>query len=139
MLKVSFFNCVGYLVVKYIAFFFVLALIGNRFKNAVIDNAETSTELIKLSLGYVLYILFYMFFLVLFFSVPLYFILKIKNKVYFALSMAAFFCTEYFIYTYWFSPSDNTIGVYNLAIGIIVFVLFYYKSIIQLVKGSIEE
>lgn len=138
MLKVSFFNCVGYLVVKYIAFFFVLAFIGNRFKNAVIDNAETSTELIKLSLGYVLYILFYIFFLILFFSVPLYFILKIKNKVYFALSIAAFFCAEYFIYTYWFSPSDNTIGVYNLAIGIIVFVLFYYKSIIQLVKGSIE-
>lgn len=139
MFKASFFNCVSYLVVKYIAFFFVLAFIGNRFKNAVIDNAETSTELMKLSLGYVLYILFYMFFLVMLFSVPLYFILKIRNKVYLALSMIAFFFAEYFIYTYWFSPSDNTIGVYNLAIGIVVFVLFYYKSIIQLVKGNIEE
>lgn len=134
MFKVSFFNSVYYLFVKYAVFFFVLAFIGNRFKNAVINNAETTTELMKLSLGYVLYILFYMFFLVLFFSIPLHFIMKIENKIYFVLSMIAFFAIEYFSYTYLFSPSDKMIGIYNLIIGIVVFVLFYYKSIIQLFK-----
>lgn len=134
MFKVSFFNSVCYLFVKYAVFFFVLAFIGNRFKNAVINNAETTTELMKLSLGYVLYILFYMFFLVLFFSIPLYFILKIENKIYLVLSMIAFFAIEYFVYTYLFSPSDKMIGIYNLIIGVVVFILFYYKSIIQMFK-----
>jgi len=134
MFKVSFLNGVFYLFVKYAVFFFILAFIENRFKDIVINNAETTTELIKLSLGYVLYILIYMFFLILFFSIPLYFILKIENKIYFVLSMIAFFVVEYFAYTYLFSPSDKLIGVYNLTIGIIVFVLFFYKSIIQMFK-----
>lgn len=134
MFKVSFLKSVCYLLVKYAVFFFILAFIGNRFKNVVLNNAETSMELMKLSLGYVLYILFYMFFLVLFFSVPLYFILKIENKIYFILSMIAFFAIEYFAYTYLFSSSDKMIGIYNLIIGIVMFVLFYYKSIIQMFK-----
>jgi hypothetical protein len=134
MFKVSFFNIVCYLFIKYTLFFFVLAFIGNRFRNAVINNAETSMELMKLSLGYVLYILFYVVFLVLFFSIPLFFILKIEKKIYLVLSMIAFFYFEYFAYTYLFSPSDKMIGIYNLIIGIIVFVLIYYKSIIQILN-----
>lgn len=134
MFKVSFFNSLCYLFLKYAVFFFVLAFIGNRFKNAVINNAETTAELMRLSLGYAVYILFYMFFLVIFFSIFLYFIMKIENKIYFVLSMIAFFTIEYFAYTYLFSPSDKMIGIYNLIIGIVVFVLFYYKSIIQMIK-----
>jgi hypothetical protein len=131
MFKVSFLNSVCYLFAKYAVFFFVLAFIGNRFKDAVINNAGTSMELMKLTLGYILYVLFYMFFLLLFFSVPLYYVLKIENKIYFVLSMILFFSTEYYVYTYLFSPSDKIIGIYNLIIGIVMFVLFFYKSIIQ--------
>jgi len=134
MFKISFLNSVFYLFVKYTIFFFILALIGDRFRNAVINNAETSIEMFKLTFGYVLYILVYMFFLILFFSVPLYYILKIENKIYFVLSMIAFFVIEYFTYTYLSSPSDKMIGIYNLIIGIVVFVLFFYKSIIKLFK-----
>jgi len=134
MFKVSFLNSVCYLFVKYALFFFVLAFIGNRFNNAVTNNAETSMEMMKLSLVYVLYILVYIFFLVLLSSVPLYFILKIENRINFVLSTISFFVIEYFAYTFLFSPSDKVIGLYNLIIGIVVFILFYYKSIIQLFR-----
>ena len=139
MSKASFLNSVYYLFLKYSVFFFILAFIGNRFKNAVTKNADTLSEFIKLSLGYVLYILFYMFFLILFFSLPLYFILKISNKIYFVISITAFFAIEYFVYTYWFSPSDKIIGIYNLIIGMLIFVFFYKKLIIGIFKKNIDQ
>jgi hypothetical protein len=134
MFKASFLNSVYYLFLKYCVFFFILAFIGKRFENAVTNNANTLSEFIKLSLGYVLYILFYMFFLVLFFSIPLYFILKIRNKNYFVFLITAFFSMEYFVYTYWFSPSDKVTGIYNLIIGLLIFVFFFRKLIIQVFK-----
>lgn len=127
MFKASFLNSICYLFLKYVVFFFILAFIGNRFQNAVINNANTLSEFMKLSLGYVLYILFYVFFLVLLFSIPLCFILQIKNKTYFMLSMIAFFTIEYVLYTYWFSPSDKITGIYNLIIGMLIFTIFYKR------------
>lgn len=127
MFKASFLNSICYLFLKYVVFFFILAFIGNRFQNAVINNANTLSEFMKLSLGYVLYILFYVFFLVLLFSIPLCFILQIKSKTYFMLSMIAFFTIEYVLYTYWFSPSNKITGIYNLIIGILIFTIFYKR------------
>lgn len=127
MFKASFLNSICYLFLKYVVFFFILAFIGNRFQNAVINNANTLSEFMKLSLGYVLYILFYVFFLVLLFSIPLCFILQINSKTYFMLSMIAFFTIEYVLYTYWFSPSDKITGIYNLIIGILIFTIFYKR------------
>jgi hypothetical protein len=127
MFKASFLNSICYLLLKYVVFFFILAFIGNRFQNAVINNANTLSEFMKLSLGYVLYILFYVFFLVLLFSIPLCFILQIKSKTYFMLSMIAFFTIEYVLYTHWFSPSDKITGIYNLIIGMLIFTIFYKR------------
>jgi hypothetical protein len=62
MFKASFLNSICYLLLKYVVFFFILAFIGNRFQNAVINNANTLSEFMKLSLGYVLYILFFYIF-----------------------------------------------------------------------------
>jgi hypothetical protein len=136
MFKVSFFNSVCYLAVKYAVFFFVLAFMENRFKDIVINNAETTTELIKLTLGYILYVLFHMLLLILIFSIPLYFIMKIRSMVCFVLLMIVFFAVEYFVYTWGTSQKYfyDMNGIYNLIIGIIVFVLFYYKSLIQIFK-----
>lgn len=135
MNKVSFFNSICYLFVKYAVFFFLLAFINDRFTNAVINNATTSIELIKLTIGYVLYILFYMFFIILLFTGPIYLIFRIRSKVYFILSIISFFCIEYFVYTYLSSPSNKVNGVYNLLIGVVVFVLFFRRQIASILKG----
>jgi len=127
-MKNNFLKSVCYLFTKYILFFFLLAFLGDRFRNAVINNSETYTELIKLSLGYVLFVLMHILILVLLFSIPIYYILKIKNNIYFILSIIVFFIIEYFIYTYLFSPSDKILGIYNLLIGVVVFFLFLKKK-----------
>jgi hypothetical protein len=129
MFKISFFNTIYYLLVKYIVFFFILAFIGNRFKSAVIDNAETTLELAKLTLGYILYVLFYVGLLILFFCGPLYYILQLKNGLYCVLLLIAFYVIEFFIYWYFFSPSDKLPGIYNTIIGIVFLNLFFYKQI----------
>lgn len=133
MFKASFLNSICYLLLKYVVFFFILAFIGDRFQNAVTNNANTLSEFMKLSLGYVLYILFYVFFLVLLFSIPLCFILQIKSKTYFMLSMIAFFTIEYVLYTYWFSPSNKITGIYNLIIGMLIFTIFYKRLTRELI------
>lgn len=129
MFKISFFNGVYYLLIKYIIFSFFLAFIGDRFKNIVINNAETTQEVFKLTLGYVLYILFYIVILILLFCAPLYYILKIKKGIYFLILLIAFYVAEFFIYTQFFSPSDKTLGIYNTIIGILLMGIFFYKSI----------
>lgn len=129
MFKISFFNSVCYLLVKYIVFLFILAFIRDRFKNAVINNAETTLELVKLTLGYVLYILFYVAFLVLFFCAPLYYILQIKRGLYFLALLILFYVVEFYVYSYLFSSSDKSPSIYNTIIGLIFLNLFFYKQI----------
>lgn len=129
MFKISFLNSACYLLVKYIVFLFILAFIGDRFKNAVINNAETTLELAKLTLGYILYILFYVAFLVLVFCAPLYYILQIKSGFYFLVLLIVFYVVEFFAYYHLFSPSDKSPSVYNTIIGLIFLNLFFYKQI----------
>ncbi|AZB33429.1 hypothetical protein EG351_07250 [Chryseobacterium bernardetii] len=83
MFKITLTNSFLYLIIKYIIFFSVLAFIGDRFKNIVLNNAETSTEMFKLTLNYILYVLIYMIPLILVFIFPLYFTLKIKKEYFF--------------------------------------------------------
>ena len=129
MFKISFFKTIYYLLVKYIVFLFILAFIGNRFKSAVTDHAETTLELAKLTLGYVLYVLFAVILLIIFFCTPLYYSLQIKNGLLCVLLLIAFYVIEFFAYWYFFSPSDKLPSVYNTIVGIIFLNLFFYKQI----------
>lgn len=134
MFKVSFFKIISYLLLKYTIFFFILSFFENRFQNAVINNAKTSVEFVKLSFGYMLYVFFHMIILILLFSVPLYFVLTIRNRVFIILMIVVLFFMEYLIYSYLFSPSNYVNGIYNAIVGIVVFVLFFYKQIKFLFK-----
>lgn len=134
MFKISYFNGFRYLIIKYTVFFIYLAFLGNRFKNIVINNAQTSAELMRLSFGYVLQVFLFMLLLVLIFSIPFYFIMRLKSKIYLVLAMIAFFSIEYFVYTYLASPSEAMLGIYNLIIGVVVFIIIYQKSITQIFK-----
>ncbi|OPC62459.1 hypothetical protein DSC47_11265 [Elizabethkingia miricola] len=106
-----------------------MAFIGDRFKNAVINNAETSPEILKLTIGYIVYVILYSLPLIAIFYFPLYHILKIKKGIYFILFIILFFILEYYIYTYFYSPSDKIIGFYNIIIGIFVVGICFFKNI----------
>lgn len=129
MVKISFLKTVIYLLVKYIVFAFILAFIGDRFKSAVIDHAQTTSELTKLTIGYILYVLFYITILIIIFCAPLYFILQIKSGLYCIILLIAFYGVEFFVYWYGFTPSDVLPSLYNTIIGIVILPLFFYKQI----------
>ncbi len=129
MLKTNLINIFLYLIIKYIFFFFLLAFIGDRFKNIVLDNAGTSSEVSKLTLNYILFASIYTIPLILVLILPLYFIFKINKGIYFLLSVILFFTMEYFTYTYLYSPSDKTLGIYNIIISVVLLWVFFYKSI----------
>ncbi|RMZ60373.1 hypothetical protein D1632_05395 [Chryseobacterium nematophagum] len=129
MFKVNLINSFLYLLVKYFIFFFILAFVGDRFKSIVLDNAETVSEIFKLTLNYILYVAIYAIPLILVFGFPLYYILKIRKGLYFVLSIILLFTIEYLIYTYFYAPSNKTLGIYNIIVGIILLGIFFYKSI----------
>ncbi len=136
MLKTNLVNSFFYLVIKYIIFFFIIAFIGDRFKHIVIDTTETSSEMFKLTLNYILYAVLYTIPLILVLGFPLYYILKLDEKKYFIFSMILFFVIEYCIYTYFYAQSDKMLGIYNIIIGIILLWLFFHENIILKLKKS---
>ncbi|ASE61082.1 hypothetical protein CRN76_06990 [Chryseobacterium indologenes] len=129
MFKATFINSFLYATIKYIIFFIVLAFIGNRFKHIVLDNAKTSSEIFSLTLNYILHVSIYMIPLILIFSFPIYFIMKIKKSIFFLLSIVLFFIGEYYFYTYLYAPSNKILGIYNMIISIILLLVFFYKVI----------
>ena len=129
MFKATLINSFLYATIKYIIFFIVLAFIGNRFKHIVLDNAKTSSEIFSLTLNYILHVSIYMIPLILIFSFPIYFIMKIKKSVFFLLSIVLFFIGEYYFYTYLYAPSNKILGIYNIIISIILLLVFFYKVI----------
>lgn len=131
MFKNSRLNSFLYLLVKYIIYFFVLAFIKNRFKNRVLDVAETSSEMLNLTLNYILFVLIYMVPLIAIFILPFHLVLKIRRGVYFVLSIALLFILEYCFYTYMFASSNKILGIYNLVIGVLLLWVFFYKSILS--------
>lgn len=136
MFKINLANSFFYVFIKYIIFFFILAFIGNRFNNAVIDTTETSLEVFQLTFKYILTVLLYSIPLILVFGFILYFILKMKRGLYFMLSIVLFFIVEYILYTYFYSPSDKLLGLYNTIIGVIILGLFFHKTIRSKFTGS---
>lgn len=130
MFKLKLINSFLFLFIKYCIFFFIIAFIGDRFKNVVINNAHTPAEMIKLTMGYILYVLSYSLPLIVVLLFPLHYILKIRSGLYFIFAMILFFAIEYVIYTYFYSPSNKSLGIYNFIIGIICIALFFYRSIL---------
>ena len=133
MYKISYLNCVLFIFMKYSVFAFILAFIDDRFVKIVINNADTSLELIKLTIGYMLYILIHTILFILIFSLPLYFILKINNRIFFLFLIIIFFLIEYLAYLWSTSQKyfQDINGVYNFIIGLVVFGIFFHKNIKQ--------
>lgn len=129
MFKINLRNSFLFLLIKYIVFFFVIAFIGDRFKNNVTDNAETTSDMFRLTLNYALYVLIYAIPLILVFGFPLHYILKIKKVGYFLIAITLLLIIEYCVYTFLYSPSDKVLGIYNAVIGIILLGIFFHKTI----------
>jgi hypothetical protein len=127
MWKPKFFNIIFYFLIKYIIFFAILAFIGNRFKSIVIDSSDNKSELLSNFLYYSLYptIIVGLFTLVL--SIALFLLMKMSRGLYFLLMYLLLLTVEYLLYTYLASPSDLMNGFYNMMIGVLLLLVFFYK------------
>src|SRR5688500_16001299 len=96
MLRLTFLNILLLILVKYLLFYILLMFKNQDYSFIEIGNLKNSED--------VLYYLFIFLFLpvmnVILFSVPLYFILKLKNAVQLIVLILVIVVAEYFLYTY---------------------------------------
>lgn len=116
-------NIVGYFFLKYFLFYIFMMFKNDNYALINIGNLHTGQDIfyylfLFLSLPVIISIVF---------TIPLYFSFKVNNVTGFVLLLIAIFGLEYLFYTYLASTSDMLNGLYNLIIGLILFVLFYYK------------
>lgn len=119
-----------FLLLKNLIFFLVLAFKGNRFTKLVIDRSENSYELIRNSMGYILWILLFSLLLTILFTIPVYFSLKIKKNVYFYLLMFLLILLDYSIYLYFTSQAyfQDINGMYIIIIDIMFLLYVMYRN-----------
>jgi|LakMenEpi03Aug12_release.lakeMendotaPanAssembly.Ray.scaffolds.fasta_scaffold64809_4 hypothetical protein len=127
MWKPKFFNIIFYFLIKYIIFFAILAFIGNRFKSIVIDSSDNKSELLSNFLYYSLYPTIIVGLFTLVFSIALFLLMKMSRGLYFLLMYLLLLTVEYLLYTYLASPSDLMNGFYNMMIGVLLLLVFFYK------------
>lgn len=126
MLKSKFLNLVIYIFIKYLIIFLLFMVKNNNFKLLELNNIRNGQDLFY----YLWIILFFPIIDVILFSVPLYYSLKTKNKVYFVLSLLTVFSIEYLMSVYFTSQKIFDIDVLvKVIIGVIVFLIFFYRNI----------
>ena|SRR5688572_6131869 len=135
MLRPNFKNVILFFVVKYFLFYIVMMLKNNDYTliefNQLKDvNAVVYYLWIFLSLPAISIALF---------SVPVYFILKIRRALYIVLLLIGIFVIEYYLYTYLASESDLKNGIYLEVISIILFFLFFFNHFRSILKMKINR
>lgn len=125
MFRPTFLNILLLILVKYLFFYVFLMFKNQDYSLIEIGTLKTSED--------VFYYLFIFLFLpvgnVILFSVPLYFILKVKNVVYVLLLVLAIVIAEYFLYTYFASQENRMNGVYLGIINLLLLYLFFFRHI----------
>lgn len=131
MLKPSFRNILLYLLTKYIVFYVFMMFKNNDFYfvNPGIRNGA--------DLFYYLWIFLFLPVVCMFiFTVPLYFVFKKKNTIYFTLIIIVFLVVEYFIYTYFASQANLMNGLYNEVVSLLMLFIFFFRHINLIFKRN---
>jgi hypothetical protein len=129
MYKISFKNTLLFLFLKYILFFTIIAFLDSRFEKIVLNKSDSTLEMLKLTLGYVVYIIIFLIPLIVFLCLPYYYVLKLKNSTLFATFIIILLIIESHIYTYFYSPSDRTLGIYSIFISLSFLIFFFFQEI----------
>lgn len=132
MLKPKFLNIVIYIFIKYLIIFLLFMIKENSFKLLELNNIRNGEDLFY----YLWIVLFFPIVDIILFSVPLYYCLKTKNKIYFVLSLLTIFSIEYLMNVYFTSQKVFDVDVFlKVIIGLILFFIFFYRSIFNTFKS----
>jgi uncharacterized membrane protein len=124
---------VGFFFLKYLLFYLILMFKNADYKLLKISNFKTLED--------ILYYIFLFFPLPLsntiVFIAPLYYSLRARNYIVFALIFGCYLLLEYFIYTYLTSQQHiDANGVINSVLSLLVFGLMFFNELKSLNKTS---
>jgi len=126
MRKLTFKNIALYIFLKYLIFYILLMFKNDDYTLIRINELKTAEDWFY----YLWIFLFLPIASALLFSGPIYFSFKLKRVFLFALLIGGVFLAEYFLYTRLASTLDLMNGVYLEIIGILLFLLFFYRHIV---------
>ena len=125
--KKTFPGIVAFLSLKYWVFFIILSFMEDRFKDAVVDPAQTNIEFLKLALNYFVYVFIYSLPLIILFSLFLYSIQLPQSKGFLLIGVLLFLMLEFYFYSRFYSPSDLMPGLVNCCVSVLFFSIRYRK------------
>ncbi len=125
MRKPSFANLFYFFFIKYLLFYILMMFKNKDFTLIQLNQLRNLSDIffylwIFLFLPVVCFIIF---------SLPIYFIFKLKNAVVFIIFLILVLAAEYVSYTYSASQIDLFNGVYNELLSIVLLIAFYFKVI----------
>ena len=126
MFKPSFKNILLYVLFKYLLFYVFLMFKNNDLRLIQLRSLVNFQDWVY----YFWTILFFPILNIILFSIPIYFLFRLKNIIQFLLALGVILILEYFVYV--FFSSDKHIdmnGIYNGIISLVIFYFFFYKSI----------
>lgn len=117
---------------KYIFLYIFILIKTNDYSLIHVNNIKDLGDLFY----YLLLLLFLPVTNFLIFAVPIYYIFKIKNIVYFTILFLILFLLEYFIYVFFTSQHHIDInGLFNALFGLIIFGVIFFKKIKSIVNN----
>ena len=126
MLRTSFINILGYLLLKYIVVYAVFMIATNNFKLLGIDNIKNGNDLFY----YLWIVLFIPIMNMIFFSFPYFLSFKIKKRGYFFLSIGLIVLLEYLGYVYFTSQKSIDVkGIYISLISLCILYFLFFRRI----------
>ena len=134
MLKPKFVNVLLFIFVKYLLFYIFLMFKNNDYSLVQIGALKNSEDI------------FFYFWIFLFlpvtniflFSVPIYFVLRVKKVIYFMLLLSIVLIAEYLLYTYFASQTNLMNGVYNGIISLLLLYLFFFQHIMKQTSSTMD-
>lgn len=130
MLRPLYRNIVFFIFLKYFVFYVVLMFKNNDFTFIELGSLRDAQDLFY----YLWIFLFLPVSCTALFSAPIFVSFKLNNGIIFILIMTGILVAEYFFYTYFASPTDKMNGLYNALIGLSLFIVLFFKSIVKIFK-----
>ena len=126
MFNLNFKNIIISIFIKTLIFYIILMISNNDFRILQLSNVKNGLDLF-----YFLWILlFFPIIDIILFSVPLFYVFRIKNYLYFFAIFLVIMSAEYFIYAYFTSQKAiNQDASLKVLVSFMTLFLFFYKRI----------
>lgn len=132
MIKPTFLNVCISILISYIIFLVIPMIINEDYRLLEFSNIRSGQDLFY----YLWIVLFFPIVDIILFSVPLFYSFKIKKIFVFILVIIAVYIFEYLIFTYFTSQKIyDEDGLQKVIIGLVLFFIFFYKSIFNKFKS----